>query len=425
MVVFSLKILFMAINNNLEILELVSRELRKHMDISQISILNMGSYIPSSFVTMADIELRFGNMSCENLDDYSAPNSVTLLRSLNPDIIIMSNDTGISCLAFLEAAKFLKIPSLFIQPAIIIQSPTSRIKMIRGLFWLASISNMRLTCKMYGLLWRSERSIHGNLAGSFIILKNIFNHFFHFFNDGRGGCTKIAVIGNYTKDLFIHRGIPSQSICVTGLPKLDVILNREFDRTEFLKKVGLTDGKKIISLLTDAAVEHRLWTRNQRKDFIYRIIKSLKDVHEIQLIIKVHPVEDPTDYVLINEELGGSAKVLKDINLYDVIEISDVVITGISTAGLESLLFEKPLITPNFYNDPEYIPYIRDGVAIGVYDSKDLMSAVRAALNDRETRGIMATNRERFIYYFAYLQDGKASARVAELILNMVKKYDH
>lgn len=415
-----MRVLFIVTNNSIEITNLVSFAL-KNLEVScETFALMLGGYISPSHISWTGNIEKF--ISCLKAEDYSKPDPVNILRDCGPDILILPNDTGISCLAFLEAAKFLEIPTLFIQPAIIIKSPSSPWQCLRGVSWLASVSNLKLAFKMYQLLWSSVRTTKGLRSGSFFVIKDMLAHLYRFFDEGEGGCTKIAVMGDYTKELFVERRISPQKIIVTGLPKLDLIYERDFNRTTFLKQIGLTPDKTIVSLLTDAAVEHRLWTKSQRRDFIVKIITAFKQLPEVQLIIKVHPFEDPTDYYIIAKQMKYEAKIFKEIDLYDVIETSDIIITGVSTAGLEALFFDKPLIVPNFYNDPEYIPYIRSGVAIGVYEADDIPEAINTILHDGQVKSRLDSSRKVYIYHHAYLQDGKASERVANLIIQMIEE---
>jgi len=417
-----MKNLFLVINNNIEIIKLISKELLEDSESHQLLALDMIRYIPSISFSKLNIRSELCNLKYFTVDDFPSKNAVDLLLNLNPDIIILPNDTGISCLAFVEASNFLKIPSLFIQPAIIIKSPSSPMQWLRGLLWLGSIKNWKEAYKVYRFLWSTEKRIKGASLAYIYVINNMANHIHNFFNEGSGGCTNIAVMGDYFKDMFLKKGVPEDKIHVTGLPKFDLTINRCFNKSVFLQKLGLDSNKKVVSLLTDAAVEHRLWTRNQRIDFIKKIISTFKNLPEIQLIIKVHPIEDMTDYIYLAKTMGYNAIISKEIDLYDVIDSSDAVISGISTAGLESLLFNKPLIISNFYKDPEYIPYISSGVAIGVYHGGDLISAIDMAINDDRVKNRMKFKSKDFIYNYAYLNDGLASKRVAELILKSANK---
>jgi CDP-glycerol glycerophosphotransferase (TagB/SpsB family) len=209
---------------------------------------------------------------------------------------------------------------------------------------------------------------------------------------------------------------------VTGIPRFDNIWNRTFDNSAFRRQFGLARDKSVVSLLTDAQVEHRLWTVGRRRDFISKLLSACQEIPEVQFVIKVHPYEDPTDYQQAVKKLGLEIPVSKEIPLYDLINASDAVMTGISTTGMETLIFNKPLLILNLYRQPEYIPYVSQGVALGIHDAGDIPECIRAALDDQPTKDRLASNRAGFLHQHLYLQDGKASERVADLIRQMVKR---
>jgi len=96
-------------------------------------------------------------------------------------------------------------------------------------------------------------------------------------------------------------------------------------------------------------------------------------------------------------------------------------VTKSSTTTLEAAILNKPIIILNLSGKPDIIPYVDKGIALGVYKKEDLIPAIKNALYSREVREKLARQREKFVYDYAYLQDGNASERVASLIAQVAR----
>jgi len=355
-----------------------------------------------------------------NIWNYSNRNPVEVLSRLNPGVMVTGDDSGIPYRAFVEAAKFLDVPTLLLVSGVTGRMPFS-VENFKGGLWLAQ--HWRSTFERSQLLWASLRSTrYSPLQAAWFTVRLFVGKFYHPYLSGKSGCSRIAVPGDYARNLFIEQGVPPDSIVITGQPRFDGILSKSFDRTAFRKQLKLAPDKPVVSLLTDAQVEHRLWTARRRRDFISKVLVSFSELPEAQFVIKIHPHESPTDYQRAVREKGWDIPVSKDIPLHELINASDVVLTGVSTTGLETLIFNKPLIILNFYNQAEYIPYVSSGVAVGVDKARELPAAIRKVLRDPQTKEKTACNRETFLHQHFYLQDGKASQRVSNLILEVAKK---
>ncbi len=390
-----------------ENMRFISRCLRKHDASYQVQGL--------------DLENRdfTDDMIISSIRDYAGQSPVEILRTIKPSIMVTGDDAGIPYRAFVEAAKFLGIPSLLMTPGIIVGKVPFSLQSFKGILWL--LVNLRSTFNKYRFLWASLRDCQqAFLQSALLIVRDLMGKFYHTFLYGHRGCSKIAVAGDYTRNLFIKEGIPSENIVVTGLPRGDGILSKSFDRDAFRKRLKLVADKPVVSLFTDAQVEHRLWTKRRRRDFIIKVLLACQELPEVQFVIKLHPYEDAAAYQHAVKELGWNIPVSKDIPLHEMINASDAIMTGVSTTGLETLILNRPLIILNFYNQAEYIPYVSEGVAVGVNRARELPAAIRKVLYERQTEEMTARKRENFLHQHLYLQDGKASQRVADLIMLMI-----
>jgi glycosyltransferase involved in cell wall biosynthesis len=87
-----------------------------------------------------------------------------------------------------------------------------------------------------------------------------------------------------------------------------------------------------------------------------------------------------------------------------------------STAGLEAIALDKPVIVINFCNVPENVPYVKSGAALQATNIDELKEAVSAISGNIKTLQQLAEGRKRFVDLYLYKNDGKASKRIVEVI---------
>ena len=132
---------------------------------------------------------------------------------------------------------------------------------------------------------------------------------------------------------------------------------------------------------------------------------------ESQMIQRIQP------YQRMVEDYGDSRiHVVKDIDLYALLNNCQLLVTGFSTTAVEAMMFDKPVIAVNLSEQPEFLTYATEGAALGVYKYQDIEPAINKALFDEETRNELKQRRDKFVYNYAYKTDGKASHRIVELM---------
>ncbi len=240
---------------------------------------------------------------------------------------------------------------------------------------------------------------------------------------GRLCCNAIAVAGNWEKTVLIERGVNPKKIFVTGNPELDASskLGNNSDLCCLRQNLGIHPLDKVVLLLTSAKVEHGHWNPNMRSIFITNVIDALKPlmINRVRLIIKIHPVENLADYRRIIGSNPQQVILRKDIDLFDIIKISDVVVTGYSTTVLEANSLHKPVVLVNTFGEPEYLPYVEMGLATGVYRLVELRPTVEKMLYNDSTRNSVIRNADLFVSENRESFDGGALQRLIDLILKL------
>lgn len=230
---------------------------------------------------------------------------------------------------------------------------------------------------------------------------------------------KISVPGDFIKDLVISCGVAGDRIVVTGRPTYDALIRAEdhFNKTEICQKLGLNPAKKTLVYCTENLPP------KETQRMVYSICKAAKRLSNVQFVIKVHPSElSLSIYEKVAREVGIQALITKGADIYEILYVCDLMITGYSTTALDAMILNKPVITINFTGLKDPIPFAESGAAIGVYEEKDLESAIKNGLYDDSMRERLRHDRERFVYEQTFLKDGKATERVVNLIEQIVNE---
>lgn len=229
---------------------------------------------------------------------------------------------------------------------------------------------------------------------------------------------KIAVTGEFAKGILIKCGVDENRLVVTGRPTYDALIRAEqhFEKDKICRKLGLDPERKIIVYTTENLPPR------ESEAIVYAICRAVKEFSDSQFAIKVHPSELTLSlYGRATKDVGVNALITRDANIYEVLYICDILITGFSATALDAMILDKPVITVNFSGLEDPLPFAESGAAIGVYKEEDLVEGIEKGLYNEETRVKLETARRKFVYEHAYKKDGNATERVIRLIAKMVK----
>jgi hypothetical protein len=229
---------------------------------------------------------------------------------------------------------------------------------------------------------------------------------------------EIAVTGKFAEDILIKCGVDKNRLTVTGRPTYDAMVRAEehFDKDNICNKLGLNPEKKIAVFTTQPLSP---W---ESEAMVYAICKAVKEFSGLQFVVKVHPSElDLSIYQRVTGDIGVDALITRDANIYEVLYVSDIVITGFSTTALDAMILDKPVITVNLTGLEDPLPFAESGAAVGVYEEKDLIPAIKRGLYEEDAGEKLREAREKFVHEHSYKKDGKSTERVVKLIENMTK----
>ena len=235
---------------------------------------------------------------------------------------------------------------------------------------------------------------------------------------------KIAVWGKMCVDIYKDFGNDSRKCVVTGNPKHDKLYFNPLpleSRDRICRKLNIDTQKPIVLLLSESAQNHILSSfinKDRGAMTIAYLVKAMLSLPDKQLVVKLHPFEDKaTALGIIKHFKAKNVTVVKDIDLYSLINASDIVITRESSATLKAMILKKPIITLNFEKRPDIVPFAPYGASLGVYKPQDILSTIEKVFSDNSLIERLQTRSQCFINDYAYKIDGQSSKRVLNFIL--------
>ena len=229
---------------------------------------------------------------------------------------------------------------------------------------------------------------------------------------------KMAICGEATKKILTDKcKIDPDKLIITGCPAYDRLVNANkfFNKEQILMSLKLKEYKKIIVFATENLTE------KENKKLANIVCKSLGNFNDIQLIIKVHPGEsDLQIYKNIAKNIGIDYKVMRDIDTYKILYVSDLLITYFSATGLEAMILKKPVIALNPFKGNDPVGYATSGATLFARNVKELECSISNALYENQVSTTLIENMNEYVYKQSFKQDGKATERVVDLIEEMV-----
>lgn len=227
---------------------------------------------------------------------------------------------------------------------------------------------------------------------------------------------KIAVPGDFAREILKNCGVDEKKLVVTGYPSYDALVHAEghFQRNVICRKFGLDPRRSILVFTTENLPirESELLAR--------AVYSAVKGFPSLQFIVKVHPSESELSiYSKLAKELDLQAVITRDASIYEVLYVCDLVVTGFSATALDAMMLNKPVVTINFTGLKDPLPFADDGAAIGVYEERTLKSAIEAALYDEILKKKLRRKQKEFVFRHSYSKDGRATIRVVDLIEKM------
>lgn len=353
---------------------------------------------------------RYG-VHFETIERCNIKSANEVLIRETPDIILTGHDQTPMEIFFIEAANSLGIPSLTVQDGII-NAEKNTVSLEKKIKYF-----LKIPLKFINLFLIKKISLRYLL--DFVIFK-IKYHNKYLFRYGHGDSTLITLFGESTRKILISEGINPKKLVVTGNPKFDKL--KHFKNTsmkdELRNRWNIPKEKFVVLLLTQQFVEAEIWVPAQREELVSVISQSVSDLKDAHLIIKLHPpYEKEEDYIKILKKFSISYNIFNEEPLEEILSLCDVTLTVSSTAALEAMALTKPVMIINLFNENQPLFY-RDSGAMYITKKSELKFNLK---NLSLGKSFDFKKIDRFLFEQTFEIDGKASKRIANLIVKMIK----
>jgi hypothetical protein len=215
--------------------------------------------------------------------------------------------------------------------------------------------------------------------------------------------TKKLIWGNTTRKWYQKYGFPESRVSVIGSPRFDIIFNRKWRGKEKLcEMLGIDPAKKIMVYATGP----------DRNTLAPMVLKGLAAISDLFLILKLAPSENSafSQYQELTKGFANCAVVRYDqLHLYDALSGADLFITNCSTAAIEAMMFNLPVITIEPY--PPYFSYGDWGASLRTTDSTELNKIVSRLISDVSFRKQAVDLYQEFLANYC-IPDGLATKRL-------------
>lgn len=354
---------------------------------------------------------RYG-LDYMSIDNWSMKSIEKILRSENPDIIVTGHDQNPMDILFIKACNELGLPSLTVQDGLLAAARTVNESFFDKLEYLI------IPFRVLKLIFNPSRSFKYKI--------NRLNFEYKYGGDysfvyGHGESSKIALFGDNVKNMLLSEGVSPERLMVTGNSKFDNLIQfKDPLKKDYLKeRFKISSDKRVVLVLTQSFVEAGLWSRKDREYFILEIAKACVDLKDVQLVIKLHPpYESEVDYREILKDLPIAPLIYNFESLHEIICISDVIVSVSSTAALEALALNKPLLIINMDDSSKIF---KDGGVLFIERHGHILSALEKLLYHPHDF-VDLDKMQRFVFDHAYIIDGNASKRISDLTRGMVRE---
>jgi len=383
------------------------------------------------------LKQKTNGLSIYDIHDF--PNAVSILHTTKPDCVVVTNTTDAIQSSLIIAAKFLKIPvatiyfhSYDFQGLTGLSTPVQNFKESLGKFFSNQTSTDKEHQKKsfrrgkfilykYNFLKKTRKAISGNNLNALLFtLKEIFIQTLGKSKNYNELSELHLLSDNSWLKPLTNLGISKEKLIVTGNPYWDEL----FQKLEEIKYKHTQKKSNInILVITDALVEHGVWTPKKRDAFLGKLFDELKKETNISFSIKIHPSsEDRYYYETFFHERKTKIRIFQREDLWDIINDFDVVISyGCTTAHTELVLMGMKILLLDAEVNSLYARLVKEGLSSGIVLKCESFSNIIPSIHKLLENKIEITKNLIKERNQLFQSDGKASERVANAILKIVK----
>lgn len=233
--------------------------------------------------------------------------------------------------------------------------------------------------------------------------------------------SSVALWGEEAKETILnHTPHAGENLFLTGNPEYDSFFKlseEEIHQQELAirQKMSIPGKTKICLMLMPNPYE-----RYRDAIPLKNIADFFNTLNHTQLLIKWHPRESrKTIQEFKNLESKGSIKQMDSGDIKQILPACNLCMVLDSSAGLDAIIYQKPLIEINMSNHKYGRSYAEDNVAL-IIRSFDQLPLIKKVLSGK-LKTYYKKDRDRYLKRIFYKTDGKSSQRIIELIQKLIK----
>ena len=248
------------------------------------------------------------------IDKYPKLDPSLILEQENIGLIIVGHDFDVIPQWFINSANKKQIPSILIQDGLLLD-----IKPLNNdFFHQISLLINKPSKKLLGLSLKLKLSKQ---------IKKI--------SYGQAGCTQIHVWNEIMKNFLIKKGVPQNSIYVTGNVKFSDLQIKPNNKNQSKKSV-------ILYAPTDL-IQTKILEKKKVFKIVDEICQTIFSIPHLKLIIKPHPIEEKRFYDHFIQDYGSKVAISEQ-DITTLIHKSKFLITNLSAVALDALQQKKQVI---------------------------------------------------------------------------------
>lgn len=223
-----------------------------------------------------------------------------------------------------------------------------------------------------------------------------------------------ALFGEENKKKVIAAGAPPEYVHITG----PVV----FDQA-YRYKSQVQQGTDELLVVTGPYVEDNNLPKKVYFKRMSEVLLKIASIPNHKMIIKLHPREkhkDEYEKILRKNDIQNASFFDNHApreKFYEAIARCRSFVSFGSTASIEAMIIGKPIVTINPTDDPKIVSLMEDAT-INVYYHENIKEAIERSFLDEEH---YHKKREKYLYNYCGLVDGKASERIVQLALGLSK----
>lgn len=199
---------------------------------------------------------------------------------------------------------------------------------------------------------------------------------------------RVCVLNQQVKDMLVEHGRSPQEIVVTGNPAFESINSPNLRDLAIQKRLSMGWGETDFVILFASQVEPEVHPfSSMRGDPLLprKIENKLRDFISVDdhahLVVRFHPSED----VVFKEGQTRVTSSNQRDNLEILLHAVDIVVVLTSTVGVQAYLAGKEVIAVKSSVLASYSPFEKMGIAKGVDDLDQLVSAVKVSCDRKRS----------------------------------------